>query len=203
MSNKKYSQFDVIAISRGKAISHLGEERIEFDAADHVSNRKFYASLASEFDPIWAVVDATGFSRSGKFLNQNWESAQEHIDVNLLNPMNIISIFGKRMEKSGGRLIFFSSILVQKEVFGTVSYSVSKVGLEQLIFATSLECKNENFKILGIRLGYFDFGMIRQLSNQQIQGIKKINVFESIIEILDSMLCETNDLKSGTILEIS
>ena len=203
LSSTKYSSFDVIAISRGKIVSHLGEERIEFDAANHVANKQFYADLISKFNPIWAVVDATGFSQSGKFINQTWESTQEHIDVNLLNPMNIISAFGKYMEKNGGRLIFFSSILVHKEVFGTAPYSVSKVGLEQLIFAASSECKNENFKVLGIRFGYFDFGMSRQLSSQQFQALEKINVFESIIETLDSILCESNELKTGTILEIS
>jgi len=203
LSSTKYSSFDVIAISREKIVSHLGEDRIEFDAANHEVNRQFYADLILKFDPIWAVVDATGFSRSGKFINQTWERAREHIDVNLLNPMNVISTFGKNMEANGGRLVFFSSILVHKEVFGTVPYSVSKVGLEQLIFAASSECKNKNFKVLGIRLGYFDFGMIRELSSQQIQGLEKINVFESIIETLDSILCESNDLKTGAILEIS
>jgi len=107
------------------------------------------------------------------------------------------------MEETGGRIVFFSSILVQKEVFGTVSYSVSKIGLERLILAVSSECKNVNFKVIGIRLGYFDFGMIRQLTTQQIQSLEKINAFENIIETLDDILSESNQLKSGIILEIS
>jgi short-subunit dehydrogenase len=181
----------------------LCEDQIEFDAASHDKNREFYADLISKYHPIWAVIDATGFSRSGKFLNQTWDTAQEHIDVNLINPMNIISIFGKQMEETGGRIVFFSSILAQKEVFGTAMYSVSKLGLERLIYAVSSECKNINFKVLGIRLGYFDFGMIRQLTTQQIQSLEKINVFENIIETLDNILSEDSQLKCGIILEIS
>ncbi len=203
LSGFNYADFDIVSISRRKIVSDFREDQIEFDATSHEDNSEIYADLISKHHPIWAVIDATGFSRSGKFLNQSWDSAQQHIDVNLLNPMNIISIFGKHMEETGGRLVFFSSILVQKEVFGTAAYSVSKIGLERLILAISSESKNTNFKVLGIRLGYFDFGMIRQLTNQQIQSLEKINSFESIIETLDNILRESNELTSGTILEIS
>lgn len=202
LSSSKYSKFDIVAVSRQKLVSHLGEDQIKFDAANHEKNRDLYADLSLKLRPIWAVIDATGFSRSGKFLNQNWDSVKEHIDVNLLNPMNIISIFGKHMEETGGRLIFFSSILVEKDVFGTAPYAVSKAGLEQLILATSSECKNKNFKVLGIRLGYFNFGMIRQLTSEQVQGLVKINTFGSLIETLDKMLSERNELESGEIFEI-
>lgn len=95
------------------------------------------------------------------------------ITTNLIGTFNIINILLPRMrEQNFGRIINFSSIVAQSGVEGTSAYAASKAGLWGLTKAIAVENASKGITINNLNLGYFDIGMINDISTEMQDIIK-------------------------------
>jgi NAD(P)-dependent dehydrogenase (short-subunit alcohol dehydrogenase family) len=198
------SNFQVLMLSRNALQTQGFSIPNTFDALDHVDNQRMFASIEAKYGPIWAVIDATGLSISNKYIKSPWESITQQIEVNLLHPLNVCSYFLKSMTQrnQGGRLIFFSSVLVSHHVIGTSAYTISKTALEKVVQSISKEIFSDNLTLNCIRLGFFDFGMINQVKNPKNIGGNRLGVFQDIVPTLIDLLSDESNGTNGQVIEV-
>lgn len=95
------------------------------------------------------------------------------ITTNLIGTFNIINVLLPRMrEQNFGRIINFSSIVAQNGVEGTSAYAASKAGLWGMTKAIAVENASKGITINNLNLGYFDIGMINDISTEMQDIIK-------------------------------
>lgn len=204
LTENHQSNYQIISLSRDCLQTENTTKKVRFNATDHVKNQQIFEDIDENYGPIWAVIDATGLSISGKYTKTIWETITQQIDVNLFHPLNVCSYFLKSMAKNnlGGRLIFFSSVLVRQDVIGTTAYTISKTALEKAVKSISKEIYTENLTINCIRLGYFNFGMISQIKNPVNIGGHSLGDIQDIAPTLVNILSEDSNRTNGQIIEI-
>ena len=95
------------------------------------------------------------------------------IDVNLIGTFNITSLLLTFMrEQQYGRIINMSSVVAQTGIPGTSAYAASKSGLWGMTKALSVENATKGITINTLNLGYYEIGMIDEVS-QEMQNIIK------------------------------
>ena len=94
------SDYQIISLSRNSLQTENTTKMVHFNATDHVENQRIFEDIDENYGPIWAVIDATGLSVSGKYTKTTWETITQQIDVNLFHPLNICSYFLKSMAKN-------------------------------------------------------------------------------------------------------
>ena len=100
----------------------------------------------------------------------------QQLMVNLLGFVHVLryALPGMR-KKGGGSIIYFSSILAEKPVFGTGIYAATKAAGERLVEQCALENAKNNVRCNSIRAGYFDGGLTWRIPDEVrekiIQGI--------------------------------
>lgn len=96
------------------------------------------------------------------------------INVNLIGTFNVIHAFLPYMrEENYGRIINFSSVVAQIGVPGTSAYAASKAGLWGLTKSIAVENAKKGITINNLNLGYFNIGMINDVSKEFQKAIKK------------------------------
>ena len=124
------------------------------------------------------VINNAGISHSAISWKQKAEDWQQLIDVNLTAPFLVMREAIPLMRKNNfGRIINISSVVAHKPHAGTSAYAAAKAGLEGLTRAVAVETAKNNITVNAIALGFFDKGMINELTNElQQQIIKTIPV---------------------------
>jgi acetoacetyl-CoA reductase/3-oxoacyl-[acyl-carrier protein] reductase len=98
----------------------------------------------------------------------------EVVQVNLLGTFNMIrAILPFMREQNYGRIVNFSSVLAQRGVAGTSAYAASKAALWGMSKSIAAENAGKNITINCLNLGYFNLGMIEQVSEELQDEIKK------------------------------
>lgn len=96
------------------------------------------------------------------------------IDTNLTGTYNSIRAFLPVMREQGyGRIINFSSIVAETGIPGTSAYAASKAGLWGMTRSIAVENASKGITINNLNLGYFDIGMINEVSEEYQQIVKK------------------------------
>lgn len=125
------------------------------------------AAVKEDFDTIDIVINNAGVSKSEiswKADKANWD---ETISVNLTGPFLVSKyVIPLMRENEFGRIIFMSSIVAQTGFVGTTAYAASKAGLLGLTKSLSKEVANKNITVNAIALGYFNAGMINDVSSE-------------------------------------
>ena len=108
-----------------------------------------------------------------------------------------------------GRVIFFSSIVAQTGVPGTVAYSGSKSALFGLTRTLAAELAAHDITVNCISPGYMNEGMIREIPDslhEQIidkTPIKKLSDTTSIVKLVELLLSEDANSITGQVLSVN
>ena len=96
------------------------------------------------------------------------------IETNLTGTYNTIRAFLPVMREQGyGRIINFSSIVAETGIPGTSAYAASKAGLWGMTRSMAVENASKGITINNLNLGYFNIGMINEVSEEYQQIVKK------------------------------
>ena len=76
-------------------------------------------------------------------------------------------------EQNYGRIINLSSVVAQMGIPGTSAYAASKSGLLGLTKSIAAESASKGITINTINLGYFNIGMINEVTQEMQEVIKK------------------------------
>ena len=128
--------------------------------------------------------------------------------TNLVGTYNMIrAALPVMREKLYGRIINFSSVVAETGIPGTSAYAASKSGLWGMTRSMAVENASKGITINNLNLGYFEIGMITEVSAEYQDLVRKKiptgkfgdpgNIFNAIKFICDS------EYINGTSLDIN
>jgi NAD(P)-dependent dehydrogenase (short-subunit alcohol dehydrogenase family) len=113
------------------------------------------------------LINCAGINYSAFAHKADLDAWKSVINVNLMGTFNAIHRALPLMRDYGfGRIINFSSVVGQKGVAGTSAYAASKSALSGLVKCIAVENATKGITINNINLGYFDIGMISEVSEK-------------------------------------
>ncbi|MEY5001018.1 MAG: hypothetical protein RLZZ211_1054 [Bacteroidota bacterium] len=157
-----------------------------------------------------AILHCAGIPSAGI----SWKvSKEEFVKVNQVNyfaPFFISQgIIPAMRNNKWGRIIFFSSIVAQTGVPGTVAYASSKSALFGLTRTIAAELATSGITVNCIAPGYMDEGMIREIpkpmSEQIIANtpIKKLSDTSGIVGLVELLLSDDANSITGQVLSVN
>ena len=126
--------------------------------------------------PADVVLNMSGYNFDSfvhRVTSQNIAEINKVIDVNARGNLNILAGCLPYMRNNKfGRIILISSVLSDRTVVGTATYSATKSFVDTLVRITSAENVSKGITCNSIRLGYFDAGMCHRLPDKASDYIK-------------------------------
>lgn len=136
------------------------------------SIKEFFNQIYSKLDKI-VLLNCAGNNYNSFAHKVNLEKWNKVINTNLIGTFNTIFTFLPIMrEQNYGRIINFSSIVAQIGIPGTSAYAASKAGIWGLTKTLAVENGKKNITTNTLNLGYFNIGMISEVSEDFINVIK-------------------------------
>ncbi len=200
--------------TRQKIVSIGRRESTDIDYVCDVTNYEQVSSLLEVIEKedliIKTVIDFSGVSQQSFLVKLNESELKNLIDVNLLGPINLTKAISERKKQEvSTRLILMSSVVATNQLNGTSVYGTTKSALETFIKLSSKELSKFNVVINGIRLGYFNAGMIRHVPAELIDKIKSENPqkrlgnIEDLIPLLKFLMDDATDYVNGSIITLT
>jgi len=130
--------------------------------------------IKSDFGTIDCVLHNAGVSKNGISWKTEQADWDETLAVNLTGPFLVSKQCIPIMRAAGfGRILFMSSVVAQTGFIGTAAYAASKAGLLGLTKTLAKELANKNITVNAIALGYFNVGMIDDVSEELQTQLKE------------------------------
>lgn len=109
-------------------------------------------------------ISAAAYSSNKLFLDENFDTITESIEVNLINNIKIIQILlNESIKTRNGIFIFISSFRSDIPTKGTCIYSSSKIYMEKLFNSLSIEYSRFDQRFLILKIGLFEKGLSENL----------------------------------------
>lgn len=180
----------VIGTSHNNKIDRL----VSLDITNYIEVKKFVESIKTKNKEI-ILINCAGINYNAFCHKSNPIDWGKVIDVNIKGGYNITSLLLPYMRNNNcGAIIYFSSVVAQIGVVGTSAYASSKSALWGLAKSIAVENASKNITCNCINLGYFDIGMIKDVS-QNIKELiidkipfKKLGNQNEIIRTIDYLI---------------
>lgn len=146
---------------------------IKAELTDEEDIRKLNEFGKKKFGNIYGLLNVAGASTNSMSWKMTKDDFTQVINANLLSTFLCSKEFIPEMrEQSMGRIINFSSVVAFTGTIGSAHYCAAKAGVVGLSKALSLELANKDITVNTIALGYFDRGLINDVSLQLQEEIK-------------------------------
>jgi len=144
----------------------------EIDTTNFEQVKQFF-----DLNKIDIVINLVG-KNYDVFLSKIWEgdigNIKQLLDVNIMSNVNVLaSCLPKMQERGYGRVIGISSVLSEINVPSTSLYSGTKVFMDKLYENANKENIRYGITCNTIQLGYWEVGMIEELSPEFQEHVKK------------------------------
>lgn len=133
------------------------------DVSDEDDTRELFRWIRSECPPLDAVVANAGITRDAFAPMMSLRTWDEVIGVNLTGAFLVARESLKAMRKSGGSLVFVSSVSGLRGQPGQANYSASKGGLNALTRTLAREAAPSGIRVNAVAPGFTDTDMVRQI----------------------------------------
>jgi NAD(P)-dependent dehydrogenase (short-subunit alcohol dehydrogenase family) len=164
---------DVIGIYNSTPPKTDQHSFVKIDISNYEQVKEFYLQIEDRIQDI-RIINCAGINYNSFAHKVDIENWKKVIEVNLYGTFYMNSIFLNKMrEQNFGRIINISSIVAQKGVPGTSAYAASKSALWGMTKAIAVENASKGITINNLNLGYFNIGMIEQVSQDVQDSIKK------------------------------
>jgi NAD(P)-dependent dehydrogenase (short-subunit alcohol dehydrogenase family) len=160
----------VIGIANKTSPDAFLENYYQLDIRNDEEISQFVKQLPANEEII--LINAAGISYSAFAHKTELKSWTDVIETNLIGLFNLTRHLLPLMRSQNyGRIINFSSVVAQQGVVGTSAYSASKAALWGLAKTLAAENATKNITVNNINLGYFNIGMIEQVSETMLTQI--------------------------------
>lgn len=177
----KYLMEEYLKLNR-KVIGTYFKENSEFeknplmyrlDVTDIKSAEKFAEEIKDQLNEV-VLINCAGNNYNSIAHKSSPEEWSNVINTNLTGTYNIIRVLLPIMREQGyGRIINFSSIVAQRGIPGTSAYAASKAGLWGMTRSMAAENAGKGITVNCLNLGYFEIGMITEVSDEYQTVVKK------------------------------
>ncbi|MDR0802735.1 SDR family NAD(P)-dependent oxidoreductase [Fluviicola sp.] len=168
------------------------------------------ATVLANFGKVDVLINNAGISRNG----MSWKLApaafHEVIAVNLTAPFLLShGLIPSMRSNNYGRIINISSVVAQTGVPGTVAYAASKAGILGMTKTIAKELAAQPITCNALALGYFDRGMISEISEEVRDQIiaqipkNKLGGVETILSAIDWLLQNSCDYVTGQTISLN
>ena len=184
-----------------------GISGIKLDLTNSSAIKKYVDSLKTNDHKNLIFIHAATLNKDDLIVNLDSVDLIDIFTINLFSAINFAkALIPIMMANEKGQFIFLTSIVSKMGLTGTSAYSSSKVALEQ--FSRNLVTEYGRFGIRSnvIRLGYFDAGLIKTLSNLDSEKILKripserFGTIENINKAVEFII--DSDYLNGGILDL-
>lgn len=180
------------------------------DLSDSQQVSNFVVMVLANFGKIDVLINNAGLSKNGMSWKLGVQDFQEVIAVNLTAPFLLMHGFLPTMRQQNyGRIISISSVVAQTGVPGTSAYAASKAGLLGLTKTIAKEVAGNGITVNALALGYFDKGMISEVSPEMQAKIieqiplKKLGSVSAILATIDWLLSEEAAYVTGQTISLN
>ncbi len=180
------------------------------DLRDENQVKNLLASILANFGRVDVLINNAGISKNGMSWKLSPADFNEVIAVNLTAPFLLCQgvIPGMRTNNFG-RIITISSVVAQTGVPGTVAYAASKAGVLGMTKTIAKELANGAITCNALALGYFDQGMISEVSEEMQQQIisqipkNRLGGVETVLTTIDWLLKDESDYVTGQTISLN
>lgn len=204
----RLAEDDAVCVFSTYRTTHPANDKIKwirFESENCEEYEEIISEITLNYD-LRLVIDASGAFFASPILKTTPQDIAQVINTNLTAPLTLARACLKFMSNQGN-LVLFSSVVTESELYGSSAYAASKQGLEKAITSLGEEFKRAGKGILGIRLGYMNYGMtfkIREdfrerirlgLANQQFEEI------DGLLELIFNLTSDPDFKQYGTIVK--
>lgn len=185
-------------------------KKYQADITNEKEVKNLIEKVIEDFGQLHAVINNAGISKSEitwKTEAENWNNT---LAVNLSGPFYVAKYALPYMRQNNfGRLIFISSIVAQTGFVGTSAYAASKAGLLGLTKSIAKEVANKNITVNAIAPGYFNAGMINDVSDDLQENLKqqiptgKLGAPIEIAALIEHLISDNASYITGQTLSIN
>ncbi len=130
-------------------------------------------AIENKLGLVSTLLNVAGLSTNAMSWKMTLEEFRKVIDNNLLSSFLCSREFIPFMrDQKWGRIVNFTSIVGQTGVIGASHYAAAKAGLIGLTKSLALELANKNITVNAVALGYFNYGLINDVSSELQTQIK-------------------------------
>lgn len=180
------------------------------DLRDENQVSNLIATVLANFGKVDVLINNAGISRNGMSWKLSPAEFNEVIAVNLTAPFLLSHGLIPAMRSNNyGRIINISSVVAQTGVPGTVAYAASKAGILGMTKTIAKELASQPITCNALALGYFDQGMISEVSEELQQQIiaqipkNKLGGVETILSTIDWLLTDACDYVTGQTISLN
>lgn len=180
------------------------------DLSDENQVKTFVSAVLANFGKVDVLINNAGISRNGMSWKLSAKDFNEVMAVNATAPFLLMQGFLPKMrENQSGRIISISSVVAQTGVPGTVAYAASKAALLGITKTVAKEVATSGITVNALALGYFDTGMINEVSEEMQQRIieqipmNKLGSVETILGTLDWLISENATYVTGQTISLN
>ena len=180
------------------------------DLRDENQVKNLLASILANFGKVDVLINNAGISKNGMSWKLSSADFNEVIAVNLTAPFLLCQGVIPGMRANGfGRIINISSVVAQTGVPGTVAYAASKAGILGLTKTVGKELAKDPITCNALALGYFDQGMISEVSPEMQKQIiaqipkNRLGSVDTILTTIDWLLKDESDYVTGQTISLN
>lgn len=186
------------------------EHAIKAELTNEDDVKKINEFGTNKFGKIYALINVAGASTNSMSWKMSKESFVDVVNANLLSAFLCSKEFIPQMrEQAQGRIINFSSVVAFTGTVGSAHYCAAKAGVVGLSKALSLELANKNITVNTVALGYFDRGLINDVSEtlqEEIKGrtpIKRFGQANEVGSLIKYILSKDAEFTTGQVFHIN
>jgi len=164
--------FDIVGFQHhlagdtGMIVEELGASYFcyQVDVTDEDAVRSGFRALhADSMNNLRAVVINAGVTRDGFAAAMTGEKFRSVIEVNLFGAFYVAREAIKTMRKTGGSIVFVSSISGISGQPGQANYSASKGGVNAMVQALAKEVSSLGIRVNAVAPGFIETDMLRSM----------------------------------------
>ncbi len=193
-----------------ETITSMGRTAIAYqvDSSNEEEVRNLFRQLGKELSKPQAVVINAGITRDGFAATMSKEAWQAVIDTNLTGAFLCVRESIKAMRKTGGAIVFVSSISGRRSSPGQVNYSASKGGIDAMTRTLSKELASLNIRVNAVSPGFIGTDMVAEMNPDARKELtaqipmKRLGTPEEVASVITFLIGEQSSYVTGQILGV-
>lgn len=204
----RLAENDAVCVFSTFRTTHPANDKIrwiQFESENCENYDKIISEISSDYD-LTLVIDASGAFFASPITKTTPEDIARVINTNLTAPLTLARACLKFMSNHGN-LVLFSSVVTESELFGSSAYAASKQGLEKAITSLGEEFKRAEKGLIGIRLGYMNYGMTYKIREDFRENIRlglanqKFEEIDGLLQLIFNLTSDPDAKQFGKIVK--
>lgn len=196
--------------TRDEKIAEMQKEfpNVNFLKLNHMEKNedKVINEACDKMGGLDCVIVASGITSDGLCMRLSDEAWEKTIEINLSSSFRIARAAFKKMMKSGGSMIFTSSVIARMGNAGQVAYAASKAGLEGMVRTLAREFAGRNIRVNSIAPGFIKTKMTEDLDLSEYTKnipLKRVGDASEVAYAIKFLANERASYITGHTLEIN